>query len=339
MTTLVPTAPRGRSELLAQVRLLVRLHRPALILWAAFVVAASALLWAVGGPLTDASAAAWAEYNACTSQPCAYDQDAIIRYRDAYTYSTLALLAVPAVVAAWGGSALVGREVENGTARLAWTLGISPLRWLAVKLALPAVAVGVGTGLLAVFHRLAWSAGQGRIDSATSWYSTATYYANGPVVVALALAGLALGALAGLLWRRSLAALGTAPLGLLLLWGGLHLVAPYLWPSVTRNSSLSDFLPGAGINVSQGVVDSSGGRHDLVSGCGQIYDVAPCRAAYDKLDAVGFYHDYHPASHFWPLQLASTALLLIVAALLALAAFRLLKRRTASTRPEVRIAA
>lgn len=339
MTTVAPTAPHGRSELFALARLLVRLHRPALTLWAAFVLAMSALLWAVGGPLADASASAWAEYEACSFQRCAHDQDAITLYRDAYTYATLALLAVPAVVAAWAGSALVGRELESGTARLAWTQGISPSRWLAAKLALPAVAVAAGTGLLAVFHRLAWSAGQGRIDSAKSWYSTATYYANGPAVVALALAGLAFGALVGLLWRRSLAALGTAPLGLLLLWGGLHLVTPHLWPSATRNSSLSEFLPGAGINVGQGVVDSSGGRHGFVSDCGQIYEAAPCRAAYDKLDAVGFYHDYHPASHFWPLQLVSAALLLAVAALLALAAFRLLRHRTASARPEVRTAA
>jgi len=44
---------------------------------------------------------------------------------------------------------------------------------------------------------------------------------------------------------------------------------------------------------------------------------------------VAAYRDYHPASHFWPLQLVETGIVLALAAAAVLAAFRLLRRRTA----------
>ncbi|WP_155058920.1 hypothetical protein [Streptomyces blattellae] len=56
--------------------------------------------------------------------------------------------------------------------------------------------------------------------------------------------------------------------------------------------------------------------------------VAGCRATLERLDATAYYADYHPASHYWPLQLTATAIVLAVAAAAALAAFRLVRRRT-----------
>ncbi len=38
------------------------------------------------------------------------------------------------------------------------------------------------------------------------------------------------------------------------------------------------------------------------------------------------YLDYHPASHYWPLQLVETGILLALAALAVFAAFRVLRR-------------
>ncbi|NUS28437.1 MAG: ABC transporter permease, partial [Streptomyces sp.] len=45
--------------------------------------------------------------------------------------------------------------------------------------------------------------------------------------------------------------------------------------------------------------------------------------------AVAYYAEYHPASHFWPLQLIETGILLAVAAAATIAAFLMLRRRTA----------
>lgn len=42
----------------------------------------------------------------------------------------------------------------------------------------------------------------------------------------------------------------------------------------------------------------------------------------------GYYLDYHPASHFWPLQLIGTGIVLTVAAAAVGTAFWLLRRGT-----------
>ncbi|CAL9501595.1 hypothetical protein SUDANB176_03454 [Streptomyces sp. enrichment culture] len=328
--TAAPTAPAATGRPVhapRQLRWLLRLHRPAVLAWTAFVlVTGAALLW-LGGPLTDASAAAWKEYDACALfERCSYDQDAIVRYKDVYNYTTLAVLTAPFLVAAWAGGSLTGREAESGTTRLAWTQGVTPARWLAARLALPAVLIAASTGLLVWLHRLAWTAGEGRIDTAKPWYDFATFHANGTVPVALALAGLCLGALEGLLLRRSLAALTTATVVLGGLWATVHTALPHLWPTVTEVSSLRNGPSGAGIAVGEGVLTADGDRLPAPCGSGMI---SGCRTELADLGATGFYRDLHPAAHYWPLQLAASAVLLVVAALLAFAAFRVLRLRTA----------
>ncbi|MBC2865717.1 hypothetical protein [Streptomyces mexicanus] len=45
-------------------------------------------------------------------------------------------------------------------------------------------------------------------------------------------------------------------------------------------------------------------------------------------DAHGYYAVYHPQSHFWPLQLTETGIVLAVTVLATAAAFTVLRRRT-----------
>ncbi|MGI5401308.1 ABC transporter permease [Streptomyces sp. CA-135486] len=336
MTGLASTAPapiRRPSAAPRQTRWLLRLHRPALCAWAGLVLVVSAgLLW-LGGPFTDAAAAAWRQYDACgMAATCAYDQLAILRYRDVYQYAMVAVLAVPFLVAAWAGATLTSRELETGTARLAWTQSVSPARWLAAKLAVPAALIAVGTGLLVGLYHLAWSAGRGRsIHTAKPWYDSSNFFAGGPTTVALALVGLAVGALVGLVWRRSLPALITSVVTTAGVFGIIHLALPHLWPSVTRVSRLTPDGPaGTGLTVDEGVLTSTGGRLPDPCDSGSLQQ---CRATYDELDAVSYYRDYHPLSHYWPLQLTATAFTLAIGALLAVAAFRMLKRRTGGISP------
>ncbi len=327
-TPAAPAAARA-SGAPRQWRWLARLHRPALISGGSlFLLVAAALVW-LGGPLTDASAAAWKAYNACGFTPrCSYDQSSILLYKDVYNWTTIAVLTVPFLVAAWAGGALVGRETESGTARLAWTQGVSPARWLASRLVAPAVLTVAVTGLLAALHHWAWAAGRDRIDTTKFWHDMATFHANGTVPVGLALAGLAAGALAGLLLRRAMAALATAAVTVGVLWAAVHAAVPYLWPSVTRVSSLEEGPLGRGLLVGQGVLTPKGrAEAPCVNG-----GLDSCRDTLTDMGATAFYRDLHPASHYWPLQLVATVILLAVAGLLTYAAFRVLRRTTGTAR-------
>ncbi|WPP30693.1 ABC transporter permease [Streptomyces sp. CL7] len=323
------TTPAAPARVPRQWRWLARLHRPALICGGTLVLlTAAALVW-LGGPLTDASAAAWKAYNACGFTPrCSYDQSAILVYKDVYNWTTFAVLTVPFLIAAWAGGALVGRETESGTARLAWTQGVSPARWLASRLVLPAVLAVAGTGLLAGLHRWAWAAGKDSIDTTKSWYDAATFHANGTVPMALALAGLAAGALAGLLMRRAMAALAAAAVTVGVLWAGVHAVLPYLWPSVTRVSSLREGPMGPGLHVGEGVLTPEG-RAAAPCLNSQVHG---CRDTLADMGATAFYRDLHPVAHYWPLQLVASGILLAVAGLLTYAAFRVLRRSTGTAR-------
>ncbi|MEU6015011.1 hypothetical protein ABZ826_13465 [Streptomyces sp. NPDC047515] len=55
----------------------------------------------------------------------------------------------------------------------------------------------------------------------------------------------------------------------------------------------------------------------------------PDRCLADKDITLRYLVDYHPASHFWPLQLVETGILLALAALAVALAFRVLRRRHA----------
>ncbi|MFK0140335.1 ABC transporter permease [Streptomyces murinus] len=310
-----------------QTRWLLRLHRPALYTWAVLWIALIALLLALDGPLLNAAADAWRQYESCTtSERCSYDQNAILRYKDYYNYATIALNVLPFLLAAWAGAALTGRELESGTARLAWTQATSPARWLAVRLAVPALGVTVCTGLLAWLHHRAWTASQGRIESAKEWYDRFTFHAGGPTLAAMALAGLAAGALAGLLLRRTLPALAVGLVAVGVVRWLMELAMPHLWPAVTRLSTVDQGFLGKGMVVDQGMVTASG-AHVPPPTCDSV---ASCATAFDRF--AGRYNTYQPQSHLWGLQLTTTALTLAVAALLVTGCFLVLRRQTGTLR-------
>ncbi|MHA5052325.1 ABC transporter permease [Streptomyces sp. SD15] len=313
------------------IRTMLRLHRPALYVWTGLFVAVAALLLWLYGPVTDAAAAAWQQWNRCNTATCSYDQDSILTYKSFTLYTTIAVNLVPFLVAAWAGAALIGRELESGTAHLAWTQSVSPARWLAVKLAMPAAFVTAGTSILVLLHNMVWSKGRDKIDTAKPWSDSLIFHANGPTTIAFALFGLVTGALVGLMLRRSLAALVVALLWTVGIRSAVALAVPHLWPTVTTVSSLTNERPKSlGLTVDEGLLTSTGARIPNPF-CGSS-GYPECSAAYDKLDAVSYYTDSHPFSHYWPLQLTATALVLTLAALTVLVAFRLLKRQTGTVR-------
>jgi hypothetical protein len=308
----------------------LRLHRTALLLWGALLLAAvGALIWmyAIG-------ADARAGLSACATPatdtlPSCSDVEAI---NTDETYgigiglvdTALSYLTFP--VAAWAGAALIGRELESGTAELAWTQSVTPVRWLTAKLAVPAALLATGTTLIVLFNL--WARRDDNPDLVGDWYNPDVFLSTGPAAVAHVLAGLTLGALAGLVTRKALPAAGVAFAATLVLYNVVDWFRTSLWPADTVTGRAALHLPRSSQVLEHGAVTTTGehiGNNLACVGYDSAADIKDCMARSGLTD---FWATRHPESHFWPLQFMETGVLLAVAALATAAAFRLLRRRT-----------
>ena len=307
--TALAVDPTARPRPARMWRAVLRLHRAVLIGWAVLVAAVSGiLLWAYG-PGGNAARADWQRQ--CTGDMCSWS-NAISLYHTAYTVAEGLIGWVPYLVAVWAG-AFVARELERGTARLAWTQGVSPTRWLATTLAVPATLVTAGSTVMVLLHRLLFDAH--KVPMSWNWWNDETFTANGTLAVVYPLLGFAVGALAGQLQRRALTAAGLAIAVMGLARTTLGLARPYLWPWAT--STGSDYETPRNVLSGDGGAVTSTGAHIADPMC---RDSTTCLKAHD---VTGFYSEYHPASHFWPLQLLETGIALVLGA-----AFTLLRHRT-----------
>ncbi|MFG2420304.1 hypothetical protein ACGFWD_14770 [Streptomyces sp. NPDC048448] len=300
----------------------LRVHRPALVLWGAFVaVVAGLLVWAVEIEADRARAelARCAHHDACSVT-------ATLFYGDTIRWAGLALCFSFCAVAAWAGASLVARELESGTAQLAWTQSVSPVRWLTAKLAVPALALTLGGAVLVPLFRWVWSNNPDRLDD--GWSGFNTFVALGPATVAYALCALAVGALAGLLLGRALPALGVTLAVMLLLNQILGTFRADLWPKVTRTGVTAAGLPHRAWQLENGVLVHGHrvANPDYGHCVGTAARIRRCAADHG---ITGHYAVYHPVSHFWPLHLVETGIVLAVATAATATAFRLLRRRTA----------
>ncbi|WOX10695.1 hypothetical protein [Streptomyces sp. N50] len=315
--TALATAPTAHPRPARPWRSVLRLQRGLVIVWSMlFTAAAGALLWAYG-PGGNAAAADWKRK--CGPHGCDWSAP-ITNYHLARAAAEFLIGITPYVAAAAAG-ALIGRELENDTARLAWTQSVSPTRWLATSLAVPAALLTAGTTVLVLLHRLLYDAHQ--VPVTWHWWSDGTFDANGTIALAYPLLGLALGALAALVLRRTVAALGLAAIAMALVHAVLGVARPHLWPWVTRTGSVS-----TGYNAPPNVL--LGDQGAITATGAHVSDTYfTDRVCAKAFDVTGYYVDYHPASHFWPLQLMETGIVLATAALVLATAFTLLRRRTA----------
>lgn len=214
------------------VRTVLRLHRTALIVWTAFVVACVGyLVW-----LTQVTAGSVRDtLDACPKNGGFCGIDSLRDYTEPMGWISTFFYYGFWAVAAWAGGALIGRELESGTARLAWTQNVTPTRWLAVKLALPALALLLGGALFVPVFRWAWGAHRDLMGDA--WTFPDVFAVRGPTVVAYGLCALAVGTLTALLVRRSLPALGISVAVMIVLnqylekrRGGMEQPASRFWP-------------------------------------------------------------------------------------------------------------
>jgi len=207
-------------------------------------------------------------------------------------------------------------DLEQGTHRLAWTQSISRRRWIAGKLALPVLAAVVSAAvmiLLITWWRQPYVQLNGRLD-------TGTYDSEGIVAIGYTLFALGLALAIGVVWRRAAAALTIAFVGYVIArifvdsWLRDHLISPLraTW-NITQTSGNGLTQPAAlyhGFVLAERISIRRGGQ-----GAG-AFDGSGKPGLPGKGSSLTYHVVYHPASHFWPMQLAETALFAGAAAVL-----------------------
>ncbi|MEU1486202.1 ABC transporter permease [Streptomyces sp. NPDC005752] len=325
MSTLTPPRPSLRGP----VRVLLRQHRRAL--WSAAALLLTGIAFVVGLRIWVAVRSSEELCPDGDVTPCG-DGTYLGTYARTATETFLAdggtvMLLLAALAGVFVAGPLIARELESGTYRQAWTQDVSPVQWLAVRLVTPLALVTSGMVVLALVYR--W--GRSSVDGSPyafglEWHAKGVYPALGPVALGYTALAVALGALCAMVVRRTLiAASGTFILfGLVALAMGK--LRYRLWPSVRLTGEA--YPQGSFWHLDSGMLTASGqevGREDCFTVDGFTDHVACMRAR----GGVTQFVDYHPASHFWPLQLVETGILLVLSAVAVALAFRVLRRRTA----------
>ncbi|WP_405779214.1 hypothetical protein [Streptomyces sp. NBC_00859] len=226
---------------------------------------------------------------------------------------------LPYLIAAFVAGPVVGRELESGSHQLLWTQSVSPVRWFAVKLAVPTALAVAGSVVLSGVYRWVWTV-RPHENPELHWYSSGVYDTIGPIGVATALLAVPLGALTGLLLRRTVAAMVVGVVATAVVASVVESLSTRIWPVRTIYTSLAEGYPAAdGLFVGEGAVTTSG-AHVADPIC---VDDRKCQAAHHL---VGYYRSSHPVSDFWPLQLVETGILLALAAVVTVVVFRLVRR-------------
>jgi hypothetical protein len=241
---------------------------------------------------------------------------------------------LPALLGAFWGAPLVGRELETGTYRLAWTQSVTRRRWLAVKLSLVGLASVSLVGALSAVVTAAAS----RVDEANlNRLSPLVFGARGLVPVGYAALAFAVGVASGLVLRRTVPAMA-ATLGVMAvvqavmpLFVRAHLIPPVRLDAALDTDSIQDFflnqdrvitivgdpqLPGAWVltNETQTAAGAAFTGPGDPATCGIDAPRGACLDWIGTLDLRSVV-TYQPASRFWDLQLVETGLLVVLAGL------------------------
>jgi hypothetical protein len=271
-----------------------------------------------------------------------------------YFVGTAMAYAVPAIVGVFWGAPMVARELEAGTHRLVWNQSITRSRWLVSKLGVAAVgAVLAGCiGLVMTW----WS---GPLDDAVlkgytdnSPFSRPRLWpelfgARGTVPIGMAVLALVIGVGAGLVVRRTVAAMAltlATIIAVQILMPVLvqsRLMAPESETSAITASTIRGFMmsgepgaadpqiqvevavdqPGAWV-IANRTLGPDGERVQYLPAWAEACAPDPradsevVDACFAKVADAGYRQqvEYQPASRFWALQWRETALLLALAA-------------------------
>ncbi len=186
---------------------------------AAVALAAFAVLLAATGPHLASTYAAdgldSCHGSSCLS-PASYFTGSLVRspYGVLFLLSTGIILLAPAVIGLFWGAPLIARELETGTADLAWNQSVTRTRWLAVKLTIGGLTAMALTEALSLMQTW-WAApisqavadGSGAGGAAQSRFSQLNFPTHGITPLGYAAFAFALGVTAGALIRRTVPAM------------------------------------------------------------------------------------------------------------------------------------
>jgi ABC-type transport system involved in multi-copper enzyme maturation permease subunit len=212
------------------------------------------------------------------------------------------LLLLPGLIGAVVGASVLGREMEMGTWRLAWSQTVPRTRWLASQLAVVAgglIVLGAAMTLVITWYRAP-------MDRLTGHFVHNAYDYEGLVLTAYILFAFGLAVLFGQLLRRTIPAM----LAALVPWVAVRIVVEFLLrPHLMTPLTF---------------------QYTCLQNCGgnSIVDVPPVTGHLGDL-LVGTTGTYQPASRFWEFQ-AIEAGIFVALTLLALGVAMWLVRRRAA---------
>jgi hypothetical protein len=244
--------------------------------------------------------------------------------------ATRIMAVLPLLAGLFVGAPLIARELEFGTHRFAWTQGVSRRRWLLSKTLLLAAGTVVAAGaasLVLMWWRSPFDSLEGRI-------SPGGFDIEGIVVPAYALFALALGVLAGLVFRRTVAAMTAT----LVAFGATRFlvsdfVRPHFMAPLHRviSATATSAMPGDWV-LSNTLVDAGGRR--ITAANEELAVVHAQQAGLDPhtyILTLGWRRviSYQPAGRFWTFQLLEAGLYVGLAVALVLVALWLVRRTPA----------
>ncbi|MDX6390399.1 MAG: hypothetical protein QOJ73_1462 [Streptosporangiaceae bacterium] len=325
-----------------------RQHRFALGSVAVLLGTLALYLWLAGLQVHRAYATAAACHPA-SSYAC---QNTIFNYNTVYgaTADTIATLlqVVPALIGAFVGAPVLARELEAGTFRYAWTLGVGPRRWTLAKLVPIAAAVTAAAGVFSLLF--SWYYQPFFADGNNIPLDPRLFGLHGVAFAAWTLAAFAIGALAGLLIRRVVPAIAAtlAAYAWLTLAAGLYLRQHYMTPLIGRNLFtppasawlISMWWTKGGTVISQSTMNQIMNTmfrqimpailpKNVKSNDIKFYKGTANSQVLNYLTQHGYtqWTSYQPGSRFWPFQWIEGGWLLALSVLLIAATVWLVGRR------------
>ena len=219
------------------------------------------------------------------------------------------LLLLPGLIGIVVGAPLLGREMEMGTWRLAWSQTMPRTRWLAIKLAVVTgglIVLGAAMTLVITWYRAP-------MDRLTGHFIHNAYDYEGLVLTAYILFAFGLAVLAGVLLRRSIPAMIAALVG----WVAVRIFVEF--------TLRPDFM--APLTFSQ--------KCPCISGGNGIVNVPPATGHIGNL-VVGYGGTgntmltyYQPAGRFWEFQSIEAGIFVALMLIALGTAVWLLHRRAA----------
>ncbi|MGW5047480.1 ABC transporter permease [Streptomyces griseoluteus] len=317
---------KGRLRLGGMPWLVWRQHRMTFVLLlAAAAVATAALTWLA----QDASSAVAAveKPNPSLAETTPLNN----AYQRLYLVS-LPLTCLPLVIGVFVGAPLFAGDLETGTAKFVSVQSRSRWRWVVTKLGMASALVTVvalSTGLAA---RALWSPLVNHAAAQADFTTAGGFDTTGPVTVALSLLGLLIGAASGLLLRRTLPAMVTTFIVLLVVKSAWEPVRMMFAPTVTKTTGGGRFGDGDAPKIPDSALSID---HSYVTGDGSRIGWGNCADAKDRLaclrgkGVVGWSEEYLPYSHMnamqWAAAGALAVLLAVAAGVVAYAARRTLR--------------